>query len=301
MNILLVGSLGKMATNIKEIASNFDVQIVAEIDRNFNNKIDNNFKKIYNKKSNSKDNKNLTNLASKSSNNHTPNFEAKEFNDTSNFEKQKLTQNQKKYCKNSFGNFDQIPLSLIEKIDVVLDFCSPQILNEEIEFCTLHKLPLVICSTGHSEEQKETIKNASKTIPIFLSANTSFLINLIGQFLKHSITYLKNFDTDIIETHHKTKLDSPSGTSKFFAQILSTLAPTIHSIRAGEIVGKHQIIFTSPYEKIVLSHTAFDRKLFAEGALKICKFLHKKTSPKLYTMDDIFDTYFLLAPQNGQV
>lgn len=247
MNILLVGSLGKMATKIKEIASDFDTKIVAEIDRNFETK----------KKEN--------------------------------------------HCKNLFDDFNKIPTNLISKIDVVLDFSSPQILDKEIEFCLAKKLPVVICTTGHNDEQKKLIENASKTIPIFYSANTSFSINLLGAFIKKYVDFFKSFDIDIIEAHHKTKLDSPSGTAKFFAQNLSPLSPTIHSIRAGKIVGEHQIIFTSPYEKIVLSHTAFDRKLFAEGALKICKFLHKKTSPKLYTMDDIFDTYFLLAPQNGQV
>lgn len=242
MNILLVGSLGKMAKNIKEIANNFNTKIVAEIDKKYPTKP----------------------------------------------EKQKVGKTAKT-SKHQFKNFNKIPLNLVNQIDVVLDFSSPQILDEEIEFCLLKKLPVVICTTGHNDEQKKLIENASKAIPIFYSANTSFSINLLGAFIKKYVDFFKNFDIDIVETHHKTKLDSPSGTAKFFAQILAPLSPTIHSIRAGEIVGEHQIIFTSPYEKIVLSHTAFDRKLFAEGALKICKFLHKKTSPKLYTMDDIFN------------
>lgn len=280
MNILLVGSLGKMAKNVKEIVLNFDAKIVAEIDRNFkkktNKKLDD--LKICNDKfANSKAkklNKNTTNFLSKNLNKEAVNLETKK---------------RENHCKNLFENFDKIPTNLASKIDVVLDFSSPQILDEEIEFCLAKKLPVVICTTGHNDEQKKLIENASKTIPIFYSANTSFSINLLGAFVKKYVDFFKNFDIDIIEAHHKTKLDSPSGTSKFFAENLSPLTPTIHSIRAGEIVGEHQIIFTSPYEKIVLSHTAFDRKLFAEGALIICKFLHKKTSPKLYTMDDIFD------------
>ncbi len=300
MNILLIGALGKMAKNVKEIAPNFDVKIIAEIDRNFENITDKKFddlKICSNKFANLKLEK-LTKIKTNKLNKNISKSETKKLNNNIlNIELKK----KKSCCKNTFKNFDEISTNLIPKIDVVLDFCSPQILEEEIEFCTSHKLPLLICSTGHNDSQKKLIENASKTIPIFYSANTSLSINLIGKFIKKYVDFFKTFNIDIVETHHKSKLDSPSGTAKFFAQNLSPLSPTIHSIRAGEIVGEHQIIFTSPYEKIVLSHTAFDRKLFAEGALKICKFLHKKTSPKLYTMDDIFDTYFLLAPQNGQI
>lgn len=193
--------------------------------------------------------------------------------------------------KNCFKKFKDIPQKFFKEIDVVLDFCSPKILSEEIEFCLDKKLPLIICSTGHNEADLKLIKRASKTIPIFLSPNTSFSICLIARFLKKYKKYFSHFDIDIVETHHKSKVDIPSGTAKMFYEILTSASPKIHSLRAGNIVGNHDLVFTSGYEQIVISHTAFDRQLFAKGALDICRFLNKQISPKLYTMEDIFDDY----------
>lgn len=232
MNILLVGSKGKMSSQIKELSSNSDIKIVCEID----------------KKCIPKD-------------------------------------------KNCFKKFKDISQDISEKINAVLDFCSPKILSEEIEFCLSKNLPLIICSTGHNQNDLKLIKKASKTIPIFLSPNTSFSINLIANFLKKYHKYFSDFDIDIIEAHHKSKVDIPSGTAKMFCENLHLSSPKIHSLRAGNIVGNHDIIFTSNYEQISISHTAFDRKLFAKGAIDICKFFSKKMPPKLYTMDDIFNDY----------
>lgn len=227
---MLIGAMGKMAKEIKKLSPNFNVNIMLEVDKNFNTK-----------------------------------------------------------KENCFKNLKTIKSDLIKNIDAVLDFSSPQVLSELIEFCVKFNLPLIICTTGHKDKDKKLYKLASKSIPIFYSSNTSFGIYLISKFLKTNQKLLKDFDVNIIEVHHKEKLDMPSGTAKSFEEILSSSSPTIHSIRAGNIVGEHKIIFTSPYEQIEISHTAFDRKLFAEGALKICKYFLKKVPPKLYTMDDIFN------------
>ncbi len=241
MNILLVGSLGKMAKNIKEIACENDTKIIAEIDKN-----------------------------------------------CVLFNQVKSQKNDKNFNSKIFATFEDLPQSLINKIDVVLDFSNPEILKDEIAFCLLNKFPLVLCTTGHNETNWALIKDSSKHIPIFVSANASFGINLISNILAKYVDFLKCYEIDIVESHHKTKIDSPSGTAKEFAKILSQYSPTTHSIRAGEIVGTHDIILTSQYEQITISHKAFDRKLFAKGALDICHFMHNNLPAKLYTMSDIF-------------
>lgn len=197
-------------------------------------------------------------------------------------------ENKAKNKQNCYTEFSQIPNEIVKQIDVVLDFSSPEILKEEIKFCVIHSLPILICTTGHNESNLKLIKKHSKIIPIFISANTSFGINLISSILKSYSKFFDGYNINIVETHHKNKLDAPSGTAKLFAQILSSYSPATHSIRAGEIVGTHDIILTNTFEQITISHIAFDRKLFAQGAIKICHFLNKKLAPKVYTMEDIF-------------
>ena len=270
MNILLVGSLGKMANKVKEIADENDTKIIAEIDKNFVCEIKENF-------------------TSKSERNFVHRRDKNQSKKSSKFFDQNKSNCDVKYYKNCYTNFKKIPKKLIAKIDVVLDFSNPTILKEELDFCVHNNLPVAICSTGHNQDNIDTINRSSKIIPICLSANTSFGINLISKILKTNINNFQNFDVNIIDTHHKDKKDIPSGTAKEFAKILSTLSPTTLAIRTGEIVGNHDIILTSNFEQIAISHKAFDRKIFAKGALNICHFLNKKMPPKLYTMQDIFD------------
>lgn len=255
MNILLVGSQGRMATKIREIASQNDATIVAEIDKRFC------------KFSSTKDSMKTVN-----------NLRSLDFKIDS-----------EKTCKHQYQKFCEISPSIVKNIDVVLDFSNPEILKNELKFCSQHNIPLALFTTGHNQDAVTLINEYSKIIPIFMSSNTSFGINLICHILKTCCQYFDSYDIDIVESHHKNKIDCPSGTAKDFAKLLFNHSPHIHSIRAGDIVGKHDIILSSQYEQITISHQAFDRKLFAKGALDICHVLKQNSVPKLYTMQDIFN------------
>ena len=255
MNILLVGSQGKMATKIKEIAEQNKATIIAEIDKNFCSTF--RCKKLASNDDNLKTSNRKTDI--------------------------------KKSHKYQYKKFCEIPSNIIKKIDVVLDFSNPEILKDELMFCSQNKLPLALCTTGQNRASFDLVNEYAKTVPIFMSSNTSFGINLVCNILKNFCQYFDSYDIDIVEYHHKNKIDCPSGTATELAKILHNYSPHIHSIRAGDIVGKHDILLSSQYDQITISHQAFDRKLFAKGALDICHFLNRDIPPKLYTMNDIFN------------
>ncbi len=190
--------------------------------------------------------------------------------------------------------------------DVIIDFSSPSALPHLLDYATANKLPLVIGTTGYDEIQEKLIFDASKTIPIFKSANTSLGINLLIKLCKIANISLKGFDVEITEFHHKGKKDSPSGTANLIYQSLTsspcslkTLACGrngnykrkegeigIHSIRGGSTVGKHTVYFFGENESISISHEAHSKELFAEGAIKASEFITTK-SAGLYDMNDL--------------
>ena len=189
-----------------------------------------------------------------------------------------------------FKSFFDISNEIAKKIDVVLDFSSPQVLKSELNFCEKHKIPLIICSTGQSKADNTIIKKYSSLFPIAIVPNTSLGIYLMTKMLKSILKNIKDFDIDLVESHHKLKKDAPSGTAKMLIKILENYDVNIHSIRAGEIVGTHEIILTSQYEQLKISHTAFDKKLFALGALNLCQKFQKTISPKLYSIEEILSS-----------
>ena len=195
------------------------------------------------------------------------------------------------------------------KIDVVIDFSHFSKIEKLLEECVKRKLPLVVATTGYSGEILSKIVEASKSIPLLLSANTSLGINAMQRVLKEISPKLQDgFDIEIIEKHHNKKIDSPSGTAK---AILSTIQSVlteqynvvngregvckrekkeigIHSVRGGTIVGEHTVIFAGEDEIIEVTHKALSKKIFALGAIECAKFLNGKNSG-LYTMDEIFN------------
>lgn len=196
-----------------------------------------------------------------------------------------------KYKKNNkkieiFGEFSNIYQNLIEKIDIVLDFSSPKIIQEELMFCKKYNKKLIVCSTGHSEENIKLIKKYSGYIPIFLSPNTSMGVAFLVSILKSYIKFIKNYEIKIIETHHKNKKDTPSGTAKSFIDELKShyLNAEVISLRGGNCPGEHEIVLLGQNEKISIKHEAYSRELFAEGALKIAEFMKDKKAG-LYTME----------------
>lgn len=203
-----------------------------------------------------------------------------------------------------FKSFKEID----KEADVIVDFSHPSVLSGLLEYAKAKKLPVIIATTGLSSEQKDSLKEASREIPVFFSANMSLGINLLIALAKKATAILEdNFDIEIIEKHHNQKIDAPSGTALAIADAISeTLSKTpqyvydrasvrkkrekreigIHSVRGGSIVGVHQVIFAGQDETIELNHQATSKEVFAVGSIKAAKFMKGKPAG-FYTMDDL--------------
>jgi 4-hydroxy-tetrahydrodipicolinate reductase len=200
-----------------------------------------------------------------------------------------------------FNHFDLVP-----KVDVIVDFSNPILLDSILNFAVKHKTPLLIATTGYRVEEIKKIHDASKMIPIFMSANYSVGIELISKVLRDISKYLENdYDIEIVERHHNHKVDAPSGTSLHLAnqinesleskkniinghhQKRSSTDLAIHAIRGGSVVGEHDVIFFGLDEVIEIKHIAQSRNIFAYGAIKAMKFLLKQ-EVGFYQMKDLF-------------
>ena len=194
-----------------------------------------------------------------------------------------------------------------EKPDAIIDFSVPVATFTMLDFAKEHKIPVVIATTGFTNDELNKIKKYSEYIPIFRSSNMSFDINLMCKIVSWIAPLLSDTDIEITETHHNRKIDSPSGTALMLAdKINQALNNKLHyefnrhdkrskrdkneigfsSIRGGNIVGEHIVQFFGEYESFEIKHTSYSRNVFAEGALKATKFLINKPSG-LYNMDDI--------------
>lgn len=206
----------------------------------------------------------------------------------------------------SFPVYNNIS-SITVKPDVIIDFSVPVATLNILEYAKQHSIPMVIATTGFSDEQLEILEEYSKYIPIFKSANMSYDINLMAKLLAQIAPILKNSDIEIIETHHNRKIDAPSGTALLLADSINKSLNNsmeynfdrfsnrekrkeneigFSSIRGGNIVGEHTVKFYSPYETFEITHTSYSRSVFAEGALKAAKFIISKEAG-LYNMDDL--------------
>lgn len=192
--------------------------------------------------------------------------------------------------------------------DVIIDFSHPSFLPKLLEFAKEHKIPAVIATTGMKAEQIEQIKEASKVVPIFFSANMSLGVNLIVELAKKAAAVLSDsFDIEIVEMHHNQKIDAPSGTALMIANGISSVLEQkpdyvydrhskhekrskneigIHSVRGGTIVGEHEVIFAGKDEIITLKHSAMSKQIFATGAVNAALFISGKASG-LYDMGDL--------------
>lgn len=193
--------------------------------------------------------------------------------------------------------------------DVIIDFSHPSNFESILSYAKKNNLPIIMATTGLSGEQREELKNAAESIPVFFSANMSLGINLLIKLAKDATKILeKDYDIEIIEKHHNKKLDAPSGTALAIADaIADTMSDDanyvyerhsvrkqrdkneigIHAVRGGTIVGEHEVIFAGTDEIITLSHSAASREVFAQGAVKAAIFMNGK--PKgFYSMDDLF-------------
>lgn len=210
------------------------------------------------------------------------------------------------------GIFDYPVFDSPEKInvnaDVVIDFSNPDLLEPLLKYCLEKKCPLILCTTGFSDLDVQRIKEAANSIPVFFSGNMSIGINMLIELSKLATKVLgDDFDIEIIDTHHNQKLDAPSGTALMIADAISAAGSEeyqyiydrhsfrgkrrkneigIHSIRAGAIVGEHEVIFAGQDEVLKISHIAQSKEIFAVGAINAARFIIDK-KPGLYNMGDI--------------
>ncbi len=176
--------------------------------------------------------------------------------------------------------------------DVLIEFTSPEATIEHLARAVKNKASMVIGTTGFTPEGVRTIKDASVRIPILFSPNMSVGANLLFRITEDVASSLnEDYEIEIVEAHHSRKKDAPSGTAKRLGEIVSKVrkkAPAIHSIRIGDIVGDHTVIFAGTGERIELTHRVQSRDAFAKGALAAAKFLSGKT-PGLYSMHDVIN------------
>lgn len=195
------------------------------------------------------------------------------------------------------------------KADVIIDFSHFSAVPNLLRYAIKVKTPIVIATTALDDECFEMLDTASKEIPVFRSANMSIGINALAKAISAITPVLEEkFNVEIIEKHHTTKLDSPSGTALLLADKVSDACKEkknyiygrhgkddkfemtdlgIHAVRGGTIPGEHIVIYAGPDEVIELKHTAFSRDIFANGAVAAAKFLVEQEKG-LYSMDDMF-------------
>lgn len=186
----------------------------------------------------------------------------------------------------------QTDANAIEGCDVLIEFTTPEATMANLTACVKHNVRMVVGTTGLSAEQIEHIRRAAKTIPIVFSSNMSVGVNIVFALVRDTARKAgKNYTVRIVEAHHIHKKDKPSGTAKTLAQFVeegSGIPVTeFKSIREGEIIGDHDVIFDSPEDTITIRHHAKNRDIFAKGALVAARFLAKKKAG-LFSMQDIF-------------
>lgn len=195
--------------------------------------------------------------------------------------------------------------------DVVIDFASAKAADELLKFSVERQIPVVLCTTGLTEEQLQAVEEASRRVAVLKSANMSLGVNMLLKLLKDAarILALAGFDIEIVEKHHNRKLDAPSGTALALADSINEVLDReytykfdrsqehkkrekkeigISAVRGGTIVGDHDVIFAGTDEVITFSHTAYSRAIFGKGAVQAAKFLAGKPAG-YYQMSDVIE------------
>lgn len=193
--------------------------------------------------------------------------------------------------------------------DAIIDFSASNGFEERMDYAVEKQIPIIVCSTGLSDEQMAYLVEASKKVAVLKSANMSLGINLLMKLVKEAAMNLaeNGFDIEIVEKHHNQKLDAPSGTALALADSINDAMEEryeyvydrskvrrkrgknelgISAVRGGSIVGDHDVIFAGTDEVITLSHTAYSRAVFAKGSVAAAKFIKGKAAG-LYDMADV--------------
>ena len=202
-----------------------------------------------------------------------------------------------------YPSFDEAPVGG----DVIIDFSQPSALSSVLSYACRNRLPLVLATTGYSAVQQAEIQRAAAQVPVFQSANMSIGVAVLRRLARQAAQMLgESFDIEIVEAHHNKKADAPSGTALMLLKAVCDAGETekkpvygrsgrhlrtpdeigVHALRGGTVAGEHQVCFFGPSERIVLSHSAEQRSVFAVGALRAAAFLLGK-GPGLYDMDDL--------------
>ncbi len=193
-------------------------------------------------------------------------------------------------------------------VDVAIDFSNWKPGADILDYAVKHHVPVIIASTGLSEEQLQRVEEASHVVPIFRSGNMSLGIALLRSLVKKASSVLGDgFDVEIVEAHHNCKLDAPSGTALMLVEAVKAGCAEereavfgrhgrdckrqhqeigVHALRGGTVTGEHEVCFLGTGERIKISHSAENRGVFAAGALRAAEFLMHQ-QPGMYTMDDV--------------
>lgn len=205
-----------------------------------------------------------------------------------------------------YSSFAQVQ----ERVDVVIDFSHASALDSVLGFCVEKKVPCVLASTGHTAEQKLQIAAAGKQIAVFYSANFSLGVNVLLTLCRRAAAaFGEDFDIEIVEKHHNQKVDAPSGTALMLADGIASVMEAspeyvysrndrhearkqnqigISAVRGGTIVGEHDVIFAGEQEVVTLSHTAYSREIFGNGALRAAVFVAARPVG-LYNMESMIE------------
>ena len=209
---------------------------------------------------------------------------------------------------NEYPVFDSIEKCDVEA-DVVIDFSNAKAVDGLLDYCVEKQIPVVLCTTGLSEEQLQKVEEASKKVAVLRSANMSLGINTLFKLLQDAAKVFASagFDIEIVEKHHNQKLDAPSGTALALADSMKEVLEDdyfyrydrsqlrqkrdpkeigISAVRGGTIVGEHEVIFAGEDEVIEFKHTAHSKAVFAKGAVEAAKFLAGKPAG-MYDMRDV--------------
>lgn len=209
---------------------------------------------------------------------------------------------------NSYPVFSKIS-DCTQEADVIIDFSTAKAVDELLDYVTDKKIPVVLCTTGLSEEQLRRVEETAKEVAVLKSANMSLGINAIMKLLQQAVQVFApaGYDVEIVEKHHNQKLDAPSGTAIALADSMNEVMDHqyeyiydrsqrrqkrdamelgISAVRGGTIVGEHEVIFAGTDEVIEIKHTAYSKAVFAKGAVEAAKFLAGKPAG-LYDMSSV--------------
>ncbi|MBQ2921926.1 MAG: 4-hydroxy-tetrahydrodipicolinate reductase [Tyzzerella sp.] len=212
--------------------------------------------------------------------------------------------------QNEYPVFSDITECNVEA-DVVIDFSNAGAVDGLLDYCVSKAVPVVLCTTGLSEEQLSKVKETSEKVAVLKSANMSLGINMLLKLLQDATKILApaGYDIEIVEKHHNQKVDAPSGTALALADSINEVLDNeynytydrsqerkkrdkkeigISAVRGGTIVGEHEVIYAGEDEVIEFKHTAYSKAVFAKGAVEAAKFLKGK-GPGMYGMQDVIE------------